>query len=108
MDFLKNIVVNLKATEVSAVMCVYIIAVTMLGLFGTSQYTGTALGILTTIGVILFVTLGQNATTASPPPKKEVLPPASKNNAKNQNQISQKDGNENVKKIGNWKHNSWY
>ena len=60
MDNLRNLIVNLKATGSAAVICVWIIAVMLLGLYGNSTYSSSALSILTIAGGMILFTLAQN------------------------------------------------
>jgi len=60
MENLRNIIVNLKATGPAAVICVWILAVMLLGLYGTSTYASSALSILTVAGGMILITLAQN------------------------------------------------
>jgi hypothetical protein len=59
MDFLKNIVVNLKATGPSAVLIAWIIGITLLGIFGDGEIAKKAVNYLGILGGILVVVLGQ-------------------------------------------------
>ncbi len=60
MDKLQNLVINLKATGPAAVICVWILAVMFLGLYGTGTYASSALSILTIAGTMILITLAQN------------------------------------------------
>lgn len=57
MEFLKNIAVNLKATGPAAVMCVWVIGVTLLGIFGSGPMASLALGILSFFGSAVLIAL---------------------------------------------------
>jgi len=50
MEFFKNIAVNLKATGPAAVMCVWVICVTLLGIFGSGPMASSAFGLLAFFG----------------------------------------------------------
>jgi len=59
MDFFKNISLNLHATGPAAVMIVWILRMTLLGLFGNSSNLGTvALGLLGGTGALIIRALG--------------------------------------------------
>ena len=57
MGFLKNIGINLKATGPAAVMIVWIICVTALGLFGTGDMASKSFGLLAFFGGAVLVSL---------------------------------------------------
>jgi hypothetical protein len=88
MDFLKNIIINLQATNVSAVMCTWILAVMMLGLFGTSALADHALTVFLVIGAAFLGGLAQNTTPTLPAAQNPTLPPK-KDSVQNANQIEQ-------------------
>jgi NADH:ubiquinone oxidoreductase subunit 6 (subunit J) len=90
MDFLKNIIINLKATGVSAVMCVWILAVMMLGMVGNPTLGDRALTILMIVGIAFLGGLAQNTMPTLPATQKPSLPPK-KDSVQNANQIE--DGN---------------
>ncbi|OAI44017.1 hypothetical protein AYO43_09615 [Nitrospira sp. SCGC AG-212-E16] len=50
MEFLKNIVVNLQATGPAAVLAIWVICVTVLGIFGSGPMASLAFGILSFFG----------------------------------------------------------
>ena len=60
MDFLKNILVNLKATGPAAVLCVWCICVTILGVFG-GEHAGQAFTLLSVSAGLMIITLAQRA-----------------------------------------------
>jgi len=57
MEFLKNIVVNLKATGPAAVLSVWVICVTLLGVFGSGEMASSAFGLLAFFGGAILVAL---------------------------------------------------
>lgn len=57
MEFLRNIAVNLKATGPAAVMSVWIICVTLLGIFGSGPFAATAFGLLGFFGGAVLLSL---------------------------------------------------
>jgi len=57
MQFLKNIAVNLNATGPATVMSVWVICVTLLGIFGTGTMASTAFGLLGFFGGAVLVAL---------------------------------------------------
>jgi len=59
MDWLKNIKVNLTAKGPAAVLCVYILSLTALGIFEGGQHTGFVLGALVALGPVLMGALAQ-------------------------------------------------
>ena len=58
MDFLKNISVNLKATGPAAILVSLVICITLLGIFGESEQSKTALSTLSFISGLAFVSFG--------------------------------------------------
>lgn len=61
MQFFKNISINLKATGPSAVLCTYIICITLIGMFGDGKFTGFVIGGLMGLGPILLSILGSSS-----------------------------------------------
>jgi hypothetical protein len=61
MDFLRNFVVNLHATGPAAVLIVWLGAVAGIGIFGTGEHAGSALGILGGSGGFLIWSLASRA-----------------------------------------------
>jgi hypothetical protein len=59
MDFLKNVAINLRATGIAAVMITWLLCFTALCLFGNSGLAAAGVGILSTIGVMLFAAIGR-------------------------------------------------
>jgi hypothetical protein len=57
MQFLKNIAVNLKATGPAAVMAIWVICVTLLGIFGTGEMAKSAFGLLAFFGGAVLISL---------------------------------------------------
>lgn len=57
MEFLKNIALNLKATGPAAVLIVWIICVTLLGLFGSGEMASKSFGLLAFFGGAVFFAL---------------------------------------------------
>ena len=57
MEFLKNIALNLKATGPAAVMIVWVICVTLLGLFGAGEMAGKSFGLLAFFGGAVMISL---------------------------------------------------
>lgn len=57
MEFLKNIALNLKATGPAAVMIVWVICVTLLGLFGSGEMAGKSFGLLAFFGGAVLISL---------------------------------------------------
>lgn len=57
MDFMKNIAVNLKATGPAAVLAVWVICVTLLGIFGAGEIASRALGLLAFFSGAVLVSL---------------------------------------------------
>lgn len=53
----RNLVINLKAKGPAAVICVWIIGITALGLFGSSEIAKSALSILAVAGGLILVGL---------------------------------------------------
>ena len=60
MDFLKNLSINLKATGPSAVLIVWLICLTVIGLYGNSSSASYVIGGLIGFGVIFIGALGSN------------------------------------------------
>ncbi|MDE2222951.1 MAG: hypothetical protein KGK03_07755 [Candidatus Omnitrophica bacterium] len=58
MEFLKNIIVNLKVTGPAAVLIAWVIDVVILGLFGKGEIASRAMGILAGAGGVLCVVHG--------------------------------------------------
>lgn len=58
-NFLRNIAVNLRAKGPAAVLCTLIVCITLLGLYGTGEHSGSALGILGGALIFLGVALAQ-------------------------------------------------
>ena len=58
MDFLKNLSINLKATGPSAVLIVWLICLTVLGLYGNSSSASYVIGGFIGFGVIFIGALG--------------------------------------------------
>ena len=55
MEFLKNLAVNLKAAGPAAVLAIWVICVTLLGLFGSGEMASGAFGLLAFFGgAVLF------------------------------------------------------
>ena len=50
MNFFKNIIVNLRATGIAAVVCVWLMCITVLGIFGSGDNTKSAITVLTVAG----------------------------------------------------------
>ena len=61
MEFLKNIALNLQATGPSTVIIVWIICVTMLGLFGSGDMAGRSFGLLAFFGGAVLISLANKA-----------------------------------------------
>ncbi len=59
MDFLKNIIINLKATGASAVLIVWLLCLTAIALFGSGTIANFVAGALVSIGIILIGALAQ-------------------------------------------------
>ncbi|WP_155773772.1 hypothetical protein [Methylorubrum extorquens] len=59
MDWLRNITLNLKATGPAAVLCVYLIVVGAVGIYGNGPHTGFVTGMLGVLGLILIGALAQ-------------------------------------------------
>jgi hypothetical protein len=59
MDFLKNISINLKATGTSAVLIVWLLCMTAIGLFGSGGLAMVVAGALSGFGAIIIGALGQ-------------------------------------------------
>jgi hypothetical protein len=59
MDFLKNVVVNLRAKGPAAVLCVLVICITLLGVFGQGSTARFAIGVLAGTLVFLGMALAQ-------------------------------------------------
>ena len=57
MDFLKNIAVHLQAKGPAAVIIVWIVCVTALGLFGDGSFAVSALSILALVGGMILISL---------------------------------------------------
>lgn len=57
MDFLKNFAVNLKASGPAAVMCIWCICITALGLYGEGQQAESAMSILAFFGGMVMLSL---------------------------------------------------
>ena len=57
MDFLKNIAINLQAKGPAAVIIVWIICITALGLLGDGPLAGSALGVLAVVGGTILISL---------------------------------------------------
>jgi len=57
MDFLKNLSVNLRATGPAAVMCVWVICVTVLGTLGSGPMAERAMSLLAFFGGGVLVAL---------------------------------------------------
>ncbi|MFA5847048.1 MAG: hypothetical protein WC855_09120 [Thermodesulfovibrionales bacterium] len=60
MGFLKNISINLKATEAAAVLIAWVMGITLLGIFGKDSIAYAGMGILGGTGALLIKALGQN------------------------------------------------
>jgi hypothetical protein len=61
MDFLKNIGVNLRATGPAAVIIVYFICITVLGIFGQGILAGAAMVLLYIYGVLIAFLFGRKS-----------------------------------------------
>jgi len=61
MDFLKNIAINLKATGPAAVIIVWLLCITILGLFGDSDTASRSLGLLAFFGGAVLVSLANKS-----------------------------------------------
>ena len=59
----KNIALNLRATGPAAVIAIWIISVTLLGLFGNGELAGRALTILAVAGGMVLVALASKIDT---------------------------------------------
>lgn len=59
LDFLKNISVNLQAAGPAAVMAIWIVGITVLGLFGEGPVAERAMTILAVTGGLIFFSLIQ-------------------------------------------------
>jgi hypothetical protein len=59
MEFLKNIVINLKATGPAAVFIAWIIGVTLRGLFGEGDVARIGLSVLSVGGALLVTALSK-------------------------------------------------
>lgn len=59
MNFLRNIIVNLKATGPAAVIIAWILGVTCLGIFGQGQVAEHGMTALNLVGVILIIAMAQ-------------------------------------------------
>lgn len=59
MDFLRNIIINLKATGPSAVLITRLICLTAIGLYGSGTIANFVAGALVSIGIILIGAIGQ-------------------------------------------------
>lgn len=64
MDWLKNITLNLKATGPSMVLCVYLLVVGAVGVYGDGPNTGFVVGMLAVLGPIRLGTLAQRTQEA--------------------------------------------
>jgi hypothetical protein len=53
MDFLKNIVVNLTATGMAALMITWLICFTILIMFSNGPYTSSGIAVMSTVGMML-------------------------------------------------------
>jgi hypothetical protein len=58
-DFLKNLAVNLQATGPPAVLCVWIIAVAAIAIWGQESISALAIGVLLAAGVVILGGLAQ-------------------------------------------------
>jgi len=58
-DFLKNIIVNLKATGPAAVLIAWVLGVTLLGIFGNGEIASHGMSALYVFGIMLVMILGQ-------------------------------------------------
>lgn len=58
-DFFRNVAINIRATGTAAVLCTWILGVTLLGIYGSEKYGSLALGVLLAIGLGLTGSLGQ-------------------------------------------------
>jgi hypothetical protein len=58
--FLKNIVVNLRATGPAAVLIAWLVCIAALGLYGSGSLAGMALAGLLALGTALIGALGQS------------------------------------------------
>ncbi len=57
MEFLKNIAVNLKATGPAAVLTIWVICVTLLGIFGAGEMASRAFFLLSFFGGAVLIAL---------------------------------------------------
>ncbi|MGD0278080.1 MAG: hypothetical protein ABSC11_02110 [Smithella sp.] len=57
MDFLKNIAVNLTATGPASIIIVWVVCVTLLGIFGTGALAWFAMIVLNIAGAVIVVSL---------------------------------------------------
>ena len=57
MQFFRNIAVNLKATGPAAVMAIWVVCVTLLGIFGSGEMARSAFGLLAFFGGAVLVGL---------------------------------------------------
>ncbi|MGJ5051846.1 hypothetical protein ACQR09_32625 [Bradyrhizobium oligotrophicum] len=62
MDFLRNLVINLKATGPAAVVAVWFICIALLGIFGGPN-SGLALGIISGGGILILTALIKSSDT---------------------------------------------
>ena len=58
MNFFNNIALSLRANGPAAVMCTWIVAFTLLALFGQGELAGRALAVLTVVGGMIFASFG--------------------------------------------------
>jgi hypothetical protein len=70
-QFFKNIYLKLKATGPAAIICIVVIGVILLGLYGTGPMATSALGIHSTLGIMLtFLVRQRQVSACAVPPAK--------------------------------------
>jgi hypothetical protein len=57
-NFLKNIALNLTATCPAAVMCVWLISIAAVSIFGSGPIASSGLGILGSAGAVIIIAFG--------------------------------------------------
>ena len=59
MNFLKNIIINIKATGPAAVLISWVLGVALLGIFGKGEIASHGMNVLSTAGVLFILILTQ-------------------------------------------------
>ena len=61
MNIFKNLLLNLKVSNNAAVLCVWLISISSVGIFGTTTYSGMALGVLLVAGLFIVMAIAMSS-----------------------------------------------